>query len=256
MYLSNRDIKWAIECGKLIVDPPPESFGAGYDETSIDLHLDAINLGARVWDIEAYNRDLQQAVEGRGISTGSPNELRLGKFDFNVISARYLTEVPAEPAEGQPNPHPVFRRRNADEVVVKRFGFLLWTTKETVGTPRIDLRAPAATQRHPELICFVNAKSSQARTGILVHFTALTIHAGWSGKITLEITNLGPFDFVLREDDTLAQLTVATISSAPDLSLKKTKSRTQAQVDPSGAPREQPQKRSGRNGGRRPRNTR
>jgi deoxycytidine triphosphate deaminase len=124
--------------------------------------------------------------------------------------------------------------------VVKQFGFLLWTTKETVGTPVIDLDSPAAAQRHPELICFVNAKSSQARAGILVHFTAPTIHAGWSGKITLEVTNLGPFDFVFRENDTLAQLTVATISGAPDLSLKKTKSKTQAQVDPSGAPQEPP----------------
>jgi dCTP deaminase len=245
MYLSNRDIKWAIECGKLIVDPPPQSFEAGYDETSIDLHLDSIGNGARVWDIQAYNRALQQAVEGRGLGTESANELRLGRFDFNVISAKYLTEVPPEPPEGQVNDYLVFRRRNADEVVVKPFRFLLWTTKETVGTPRIDLKVPAATQRHPELICFVNAKSSQARTGILVHFTAPTIHAGWSGKITLEITNLGPFDFVLRENDPLAQLTVATISSAPDLTLKKAKSRTQAQVDPSGAPPEPPKRPKG-----------
>jgi hypothetical protein len=47
MYLSNRDIKWAIDCGKLTVDPRPENYrgprgnlpSAGYDETSIDLHL-------------------------------------------------------------------------------------------------------------------------------------------------------------------------------------------------------------------------
>lgn len=186
MYLSNRDIRWAIECGKLIVDPPPDSFGTGYDETSIELHLDAIDQGARVWDIEAYNRDHQHPRRTGG------------------------------------NPPLVFRRRDPDEVVVQQFGFLLWTTKEIVGTPVVELGSPTATQRHPELICFVNAKSSQARTGLLVHFTAPTIHAGWSGKITLEITNLGPFDFVLRENDTLAQLTVATVSSAPDLSLKKT----------------------------------
>src|SRR4051812_17774791 len=96
MYLSGRDIKWAIACGKLLVDPPPEFFGAGYDETSIDLHLDAIDQGARVWDIEAYNGAFRAAVAGRGISTGSPNELRLGTFDFNVISERYLTKVPDE----------------------------------------------------------------------------------------------------------------------------------------------------------------
>jgi hypothetical protein len=40
MYLSNRDIKWAIDCGKLIVDPRPEACEPpkGYDETGIDLH--------------------------------------------------------------------------------------------------------------------------------------------------------------------------------------------------------------------------
>lgn len=40
MYLSNRDIRWAIDRGTLIVDPRPEALGAGYDETAIDLHLD------------------------------------------------------------------------------------------------------------------------------------------------------------------------------------------------------------------------
>ena len=70
----------------------------------------------------------------------------------------------------------------------------------------------------------------------MVHFTAPTIHANWGGNVTLEITNLGPFTFVLKEGDALAQLTVATISSAPDLSLKVGKSKTRNQVDPRGAP--------------------
>lgn len=42
MFLSNRDIRWAIERRKLIVDPRPEEFNVGYDETSIDLHLDRV----------------------------------------------------------------------------------------------------------------------------------------------------------------------------------------------------------------------
>jgi hypothetical protein len=52
-----------------------------------------------------------------------------------------------------------------------------------VGTPAVN----------PALICFVDGKSTRSRTGILVHLTAPTIHAGWSGKITLEIANVGPF---------------------------------------------------------------
>src|SRR5439155_3421543 len=102
-------------------------------------------------------------------------------------------------------------------------------------TPVVDLTR-SEPQRHPELICFVNAKSTKARTGLIVHFTAPTIHANWAGNITLEISNLGPFTFVLKEGDALAQLTVATISSAPDLRVKKSRSQTQGQTDPTGRP--------------------
>ena len=54
MYLSNRDIKWAIDQNLLIIRPKPEQFNSGYDETSIDLHLESIEKGARVWDIQSF----------------------------------------------------------------------------------------------------------------------------------------------------------------------------------------------------------
>jgi len=44
MFLSDRDIKYAIETRKLIVDPPPAHFNSEYDENSIDLHLDDIEF--------------------------------------------------------------------------------------------------------------------------------------------------------------------------------------------------------------------
>ena len=70
-------------------------------------------------------------------------------------------------------------------------------------------------KHNPQYICFIDGKRTRARTGILVHLTAPTIHAGWTGNVVLEIVNLGPFTFVLQEDDVVAQLTVATISSSP-----------------------------------------
>jgi deoxycytidine triphosphate deaminase len=241
MFYSNRDIKWAIECGKLIVNPPPEHFEAGYDETSVDLHLDTLEH-ARVWDIRSY----RESVSGRGSHRRA--ELELGSFDWDVIQADYLVEVPVEPgSETAADELLVFRRSN--EIIVRPSGFVLWTTKEEVGTPRFD-PASSRPRRDPELICFVNAKSTKARTGILVHFTAPTIHAGWSGHITLEISNLGPFDFVLREDDAIAQLTVATISSAPDIGLRRSRQQTQGQADPGGSARgRQTRKTSRRNRG-------
>ncbi len=65
--------------------------------------------------------------------------------------------------------------------------------------------------------------------------TAPTIHAGWEGKITLEIANHGPFHFVLEENDVIAQLTVAYITSTPDLKLKQSQSQTAGQSHVSGA---------------------
>lgn len=53
---------------------------------------------------------------------------------------------------------------------------------------------------NPSGICYsarVEGKSSLARCGILIHFTAPTIHAGFTGSITLEIINFGAYDFCL-----------------------------------------------------------
>jgi dCTP deaminase len=106
-------------------------------------------------------------------------------------------------------------------VIVRPNGFLLWQTKEKVGTPH-----------DAKLISFVNGKSSRARAGIVVHLTAPTIHSTWVGKITLEIANVGPFDLVLQEDDVIAQLTVAKITSIPDRSMAVTSATfNQATVD-------------------------
>jgi dCTP deaminase len=98
----------------------------------------------------------------------------------------------------------------------------LWQTKEKVGTPEIGAG----------LICFIDGKSTRARTGILVHLTAPTIHASWSGQVTLEIANVGPFDLVLEEGDVIAQITVASVTSIPDETMKEAGSVTfgQSQV--------------------------
>lgn len=219
MFLSDRDIKYAIQCGKLIVNPPPEAFdGGGYDHNSIDLHLDDIEY-AKVWDV-----GLATAAQRKAGGSKREHVLELGDFDYNDFSGTCLVPVPPEKQAKDVTGGLVYSR--GSDVIVKPQGFLLWTTKELVGTP----------DDNPELISFVNAKSTKARTGIMVHFTAPTINSGWKGKITLEIINLGPFTFLLRPGDAIAQLTVATITSRPDPALRTKKSATMNQVDPSGRP--------------------
>jgi hypothetical protein len=50
----------------------------------------------------------------------------------------------------------------------------------------------------------------------------------------LEIANLGPLTFVLQENDAIAQLTVATVSSIPQQSHREAGSSTLGQVNVKG----------------------
>jgi dCTP deaminase len=102
--------------------------------------------------------------------------------------------------------------RRGNEIIVRPEGFLLWMTREEVGTPKTNA----------DLICFVEGKSTKARTGMVVHLTAPTIHSTWTGNVVLEIVNLGPFDLVFQEGDAVAQLTVCRISSPPDKAVEGT----------------------------------
>lgn len=189
MYLSDGELKKAIDDKTLVFHPPPDVI----DPTSIDLHLGSI-AEAKVWDIEKYTAHQNDAGNSRP-------ELRIGQYNLARFSSRYLT-TPPDFDESRSGPL-VSKRIN--QVIVRPGGFVLWQTKEKVGTP----------QEGAKLICFVDGKSTRARAGILVHLTAPTIHSAWAGVIVLEIANVGPFDIVLQENDVIAQLTVAQITSPP-----------------------------------------
>ena len=78
MYLSDRDLAWAIETGRLIVDTPPEKIHA----TSLDLHLG--NIGdAKVWNISKFAKELN--------AHGKPRpELHLGQYKLGAFCSKYL----------------------------------------------------------------------------------------------------------------------------------------------------------------------
>jgi dCTP deaminase len=210
MYLSDRDLELAIDDGRLIVDPPTK-----IGPTSIDLHLDLVQE-ARVWDTEKLSRHNRE----HGLSD---LELSIARCNYGKMSELYLKQPPTEQDASKELDCKVFRRDDA--IIVKPYGFVLWQTKECVGTP----------EESPEFICFIDGKSTRARTGLVVHLTAPTIHAGWSGKVTLEIANLGPLHLVLKENDVIAQITVAKITSPPLESMKQAGSVTQGQTNVGGA---------------------
>jgi dCTP deaminase len=57
----------------------------------------------------------------------------------------------------------------------------------------------------------VEGRSSLARCGILVHFTAPTIHTNFSGTITLEMINFGTSPFLLFPGLSVCQLIVERV---------------------------------------------
>jgi len=187
MFLSDRDLAWAIETGRLTVEPKPKKI----DPTSIDLHLGKIE-DAVVWDIDKFTKEMR--------ASGNRPELHVGQYSVAEFAPKFTRAPPDYQLDSDSK---VMRR--GDQVVVKPLGFVLWMTEEVVGTPK----------NNADLICFVEGKSTKARTGMVVHLTAPIIHSTWTGNVVLEIVNLGPFDIVFHAGDAIAQLTVCRITSSP-----------------------------------------
>ncbi len=90
---------------------------------------------------------------------------------------------------------------------LKKGQFILARTEERVSFP-INDEGPCFSAR-------VEGRSSLARCGILVHFTAPTIHAGFEGTITLEIINFGFSDFILAPGLPICQLIIEEVKGSP-----------------------------------------
>lgn len=92
--------------------------------------------------------------------------------------------------------------------------FILGQTLETV---RLSLpqELEGAASEKPALAARVEGKSSRARFGLLVHFTAPTIHAGWNGRITLEIMCLGRVPLKLYQGLPICQLIIEEVDGIP-----------------------------------------
>lgn len=74
----------------------------------------------------------------------------------------------------------------------------------------------------------VEGRSSLARCGILVHFTAPTIHAGFSGTITLEITNMSPIHYLLHPGIFICQLIIEEVKGTPVVTDSQFRGQTRA----------------------------
>lgn len=126
-------------------------------------------------------------------------DLRLGK-EFRVFNAGKMTCIdPNVPTSGE---------GTTDEIVVEDGmsfilqpgDFVLAVTLETVTLP-------------PTLLARLEGRSSLGRLGIVVHSTASVVDPGWSGRIVLELGNLGKMPVALYPGMRICALTFEELKS-------------------------------------------
>jgi dCTP deaminase len=104
--------------------------------------------------------------------------------------------------------------------------FILGRTQERVELPILPNFDTCLAAR-------IEGKSSRARCGLLIHFTAPTVHPGFIGSLTLEIINLGASPILLRVGMPIAQLIVEEVAGLP---ASMNPSQFQGQTTPEGMP--------------------
>jgi len=92
---------------------------------------------------------------------------------------------------------------DGDAFILHPGEFVLGSTSEQVTLP-------------DDLVARIEGKSSLGRLGLLIHSTAGFIDAGFSGHITLELSNVGPLVLTLAAGMLIGQLVFEPMSSRVD----------------------------------------
>ena len=177
MILSNVEIHRALDEGRLVLDPEPSP---RLPSPSLDCPYQTTAV------------DLRLGIEISYLKRNLAIDINLGQGSFANLFG--------------PNSD---RQTLSDEqpFVLKPNRFVLGRTHERVALPLLpDGQCLAAR---------VEGKSSFARCGLLIHFTAPTIHCGFDGHIALELCNLGPANISLYPMKPICQLIIETVIGVP-----------------------------------------
>jgi dCTP deaminase len=174
MILSNDSIHKAIDAGRLVIrpEPQPRLKGVGDKYCPYDTHTVDLRLGDEI-TIPRPGTYAYDFTDPGSIAA------HIAK---NCEKCKLTTDQPFRLKHGQ---------------------FVLGQTLEYVAFP-IDKGPPYLAGR-------IEGKSSRARCGLLVHFTAPTVHPEWAGQLTLEIINLCEIPFLLVPGMPIAQLIVEQV---------------------------------------------
>lgn len=178
MILSNTSIQEALDEGWLTIEPEPQPrHPSPNEECPYDTTAVDLTLG----------NEISWFKEGLAFNI----DLRLGSFSD------------------------LFGPNSESRLITAEQPFALKTGRLVLGITREKITLPILGEGKPSLAARVEGKSSYARAGLIVHFTAPTIHAGYKGPITLELINLGPIPISLYPDAPICQLIIEQVHGVP-----------------------------------------
>lgn len=180
MILSNTSIQEALEEGWIVIEPRPEPLKPQRKGPDCPYNTTAVDLRLS-HEVSRYK------VDGPPVAV----DLSTGTYRHFFGISTTTQDI------------------TQSQYVLEPGGFVMAQTLEHVSLP---LPQSADT---PCFAARVEGKSSFARLGLLVHFTAPTIHAGFKGTITLEIMNFGLYDIVLRAGIPICQLIFERVEGLP-----------------------------------------
>ena len=175
--LSNTEIIRALDEERLVIEPRPMPEPGGGGDTPYDTVSVDLRLAA---EIRVPSHD-----ENSGIAF-APDEKSNRSTTLKKLY-RAETISPGYPRKLKPGE------------------FILGSTMERIALP---VAANCLAAR-------IDGRSSLARQGLIMHFTAPTIHTGFNGAITLGMINWGKLPIMLSPGMRICQLIMETVEGMP-----------------------------------------
>lgn len=129
------------------------------------------------------------------ISEQSVN-LKLGN-DFRIF--KHISKTHIDPLEDNEDYTELIRINNGEAFILHPNEFVLATTNEWISVP-------------PDLAASIDGRSSLGRLGIIIQ-TAAIVDAGFKGKLTLEVVNIGKMPIKLYPGMKICKLTFHKLSN-------------------------------------------
>jgi deoxycytidine triphosphate deaminase len=201
--LSNQGIFRAIESGRLSITPKPEFTTSGKDAS---FESDAVNLtlGPKLQVVRGWRSRFVNFVMN---SVGFLRNRHSGRVTFDPAKEEIASVLAAN--------CDVVMLDDEHPFVLRPGDCVLAMTAE-----RITL-SPDVKPGEPALMGLVEGRSTLGRAFVTVHITAPFVHNGTDHQITLEITNLGKWNVVLRKGMNICQMSFVELVGDPTVRLSQ-----------------------------------